>query len=69
MILKVYILSGCDVISEIGKNKKNPKKPKKTKQNKKKIENHPEVLLECYRESEPDHFSFQQAEKCLVLLL
>ena len=58
MILKVYILSGCDVISEIGK-----------KQKKKKIENHPEVLLECYREGEPDHFSFQQAEKCLVLLL
>ena len=62
MILKVYILSGCDVISEIVKNKKKKKK-------KKKIENHPEVLLECYREGEPDHFSFQQAEKCLVLLL
>ena len=61
MILKVYILSGCDVISEIGKKKKKKKK--------KKIENHPEVLLECYREGEPDHFSFQQAEKCLVLLL
>ena len=60
MILKVYILSGCDVISEIGK---------KQKKKKKKIENHPEVLLECYREGEPDHFSFQQAEKCLVLLL
>ena len=63
MILKVYILSGCDVISETGKNKKKKKKKKK------KIENHPEVLLECYREGEPDHFSFQQAEKCLVLLL
>ena len=63
MILKVYILSGCDVISEIGK------KQKKKKKKKKKIENHPEVLLECYREGEPDHFSFQQAEKCLVLLL
>ena len=61
MILKVYILSGCDVISEIGKKQKKKKK--------KKIENHPEVLLECYREGEPDHFSFQQAEKCLVLLL
>lgn len=59
MILKVYILSGCDVISEIGKKQKK----------KKKNENHPEVLLECYREGEPDHFSFQQAEKCLVLLL
>ena len=68
MILKAYILSGCDVISEIGKKQK--KKQKKQKeQNKKKIENHPEVLLECYREGEPDHFSFQQAEKCLVLLL
>ena len=63
MILKVYILSGCDVISEIGK------KQKKKKKKKKKIENQPEVLLECYREGEPDHFSFQQAEKCLVLLL
>ena len=68
MILKVYILSGCDVISEIGKKQKKKQKKQK-KQNKKKIENHPEVLLECYREGEPDHFSFQQAEKCLVLLL
>ena len=65
MILKAYILSGCDVISEIGKKQKKNKKNK----TKKKIENHPEVLLECYREGEPDHFSFQQAEKCLVLLL
>ena len=68
MILKAYILSGCDVISEIGKKQKKNKKNKKNK-TKKKIENHPEVLLECYREGEPDHFSFQQAEKCLVLLL
>ena len=35
MILKVYILSGCDVISEIGKKQKKTQKKQK-KQNKKK---------------------------------